>query len=176
MNQISMFDTEVKESSLSEQFYHFVAKILEDSGRTDIKIKLKNLKSYDAIDFVGLGDATPEIHVKFGKKSSYFSVKLRYRRFLEEHGITYKIDSTKLWLNISIEMPSDALKFSEIFQLIYDDYFTRTSPDSFDCCSLYMQCSDAKQCIHTLPEVKNFCKYRAKLANGIIFHGKNRNV
>lgn len=50
-------------------------------------------------------------------------------------------------------------------------------PDhTFDCCDLYMQCSDEKHCTCTDYLYSKCCTYKNKLENGIIFFGKNRNV
>ena len=49
-------------------------------------------------------------------------------------------------------------------------------PKEFDCCSRYMQCSDAKVCIHPDPKLSMLCGYRKILQSGRIFYGKNRNI
>lgn len=46
----------------------------------------------------------------------------------------------------------------------------------FGCCDLYVQCSDAKKCIHKDQSYARNCWYRANLENGRIFYGVNRNV
>lgn len=49
-------------------------------------------------------------------------------------------------------------------------------PKEFDCCSRYMECSDAKTCIHPDRAIALGCGYRKILHSGRIFYGKNRNV
>lgn len=49
-------------------------------------------------------------------------------------------------------------------------------PKDFSCCHLYMQCSDAKHCIHQNKRLALGCFYRKQLARGKIFYGKNRNI
>lgn len=49
-------------------------------------------------------------------------------------------------------------------------------PKEFDCCSRYMQCSDATVCIHPDPKLSMLCGYRRILKSGRIFYGKNRNI
>lgn len=44
----------------------------------------------------------------------------------------------------------------------------------FDCCSRYMECSDAKHCVHPDPDFAISCGYRRMLNRGIIFYGTNR--
>ena len=47
---------------------------------------------------------------------------------------------------------------------------------SFGCCDKYVQCSDAKKCLHTNPFYYRSCQYRQNLLAGKIFYGKNKNV
>lgn len=46
----------------------------------------------------------------------------------------------------------------------------------FDCCGRYLECSDAKVCTQPDKARAFGCSYRLKLADGIIFFGKNRNI
>lgn len=49
-------------------------------------------------------------------------------------------------------------------------------PKDFDCCSRYMECSNAKECVHPDPDTAFLCGYRRVLRDGKIFYGANRNV
>ena len=49
-------------------------------------------------------------------------------------------------------------------------------PKEWDCCSRYLECSDAKACIHPDKAFALGCGYRKVLNSGRIFYGKNRNV
>lgn len=49
-------------------------------------------------------------------------------------------------------------------------------PKGWDCCSRYMECSDAKRCVHPDPTFALSCGYRKILASGKIYYGTNRNV
>lgn len=49
-------------------------------------------------------------------------------------------------------------------------------PKEWDCCSRYMECSNAKKCVHPDPAFAFGCGYRKILASGQIFYGKNRNI
>lgn len=50
------------------------------------------------------------------------------------------------------------------------------TPKEWDCCSRYLDCSDAKGCVHPDKKVALLCGYRQVLNSGRIFYGKNRNV
>lgn len=60
--------------------------------------------------------------------------------------------------------------FSEEIALLVERYHT------FDCCSRYVACSDAKRCIHPQPEQALGCYYAKNLRKGRIFYGMNKNI
>ncbi len=47
---------------------------------------------------------------------------------------------------------------------------------TFDCCSRYEACSDAKRCLHPSPAEGLGCTYGKRLREGQIFYGKNKNI
>lgn len=47
---------------------------------------------------------------------------------------------------------------------------------SFGCCSSFVECSDAKKCIHENKLYAKACMYRQNLEANRIFYGKNKNV
>ena len=49
-------------------------------------------------------------------------------------------------------------------------------PKEWDCCSRYMECSDAKMCTHPDKTFALACGYRKILNSGRIFYGENRNI
>ena len=46
----------------------------------------------------------------------------------------------------------------------------------FGCCSSFIQCSDAKKCVHENKLYGKACMYRSHLDAGEIFYGKNKNI
>lgn len=48
-------------------------------------------------------------------------------------------------------------------------------PKTYDCCSAYMTCSNARRCVNSSESALG-CGYRRVLSSGRIFYGKNRNV
>ena len=48
--------------------------------------------------------------------------------------------------------------------------------DTFGCCSLYNECSDAKRCLHENKLYAKGCYYRKNLKLGQIFYGGNQNA
>lgn len=50
-----------------------------------------------------------------------------------------------------------------------------TPPKSFACCSRFLECSNAKKCIHPNQIHSKECYYRRNLEKGLIFYGENQN-
>lgn len=59
----------------------------------------------------------------------------------------------------------------EVIKATVDRY-----PSDWNCCSRYMECSDAKHCIHPDRKFALSCGYQKILRSGRIFYGKNRNI
>ena len=55
-----------------------------------------------------------------------------------------------------------------------DNYTSKAS--SFGCCSMFIECSDAKRCIHENKLYSKACAYRKNLEAGRIFYGKNKTI
>ena len=47
---------------------------------------------------------------------------------------------------------------------------------SFGCCSRFIECSNAKRCVHENKIYSMGCKYRMNLDSGKIFYGENKNI
>ncbi len=52
----------------------------------------------------------------------------------------------------------------------------KSKASSFGCCSRFVECSDAKKCVHENKLYSKACSYRTNLELGRIFYGKNRNI
>ena len=62
-----------------------------------------------------------------------------------------------------------------VFGAVLRDAINRT-PKEWDCCSRYLECSDARKCVHPDPSFALACGYRKILASGKIYYGENRNI
>lgn len=49
-------------------------------------------------------------------------------------------------------------------------------PKEYDCCSLYLECSNAKKCIKPDKRAALACGYKKILESGTIYYGKNRTI
>lgn len=51
-----------------------------------------------------------------------------------------------------------------------------TPQHRFGCCNLFIECSNAKKCVHSNPLYSMGCMYRKNLEAGHIFYGVNKNI
>lgn len=77
--------------------------------------------------------------------------------------------------NIAVDSKDLNVFFNYVIKSVLDIYFAEGS-DAFGCCSRYEACSDAKKCLHENKLYARNCIYGARLAEGQIYYGKNRNI
>lgn len=82
--------------------------------------------------------------------------------------ITYLIDlSNENSLEDHIQ-----LIFKGVDKYVYDNYVA----EAFGCCHRFIECSDAKACLHPDELHAKGCMYKTNLDEGRIFYGKNKNI
>lgn len=65
--------------------------------------------------------------------------------------------------------------FSEFLKGVLDQAID-SIPKEFDCCSRYVECSNAQKCTHPSPDFAVTCGYRKILKSGRIYYGDNKNI
>ena len=118
--------------------------------------------------------------VKVEKEVKYISFKEKYRKGFEKYGIlTYEIKSEPDFFRIPLE---EFPKIEELeddpdfIKLISDIFLDALSLEPFGCCHKYVECSDAKKCLHDDLIYATACMYRRNLEKGKIFYGENKNL
>ena len=112
------------------------------------------------------------VFVVRGKRKKDTSFSFRFQKILFSVGA----DTRKLsdGLRITPTALVELFQSTELAQILYETCLS--DADSFSCCSLYEQCSDAKKCIQTDPMFFGRCHYRENLKAGKIFYGKNKTI
>lgn len=110
------------------------------------------------------------------KTISAINIRQSFIKMLDKYNVNYtKSKSDTIYVRINFN--SDVHKFicdnAKLFIDIYDDIFFRNCPDSFSCCSKYIECSNNLSCIQENKELIRLCKYKRNLRNGIVFYGNN---
>lgn len=134
--------------------------------------------------------------VIFQKRKSYYSVLFltgsTIMRIYSKPELSISIPTTLLpdWSNYSFPVLNGEKGFTKISVIpeecpinyiislitsVMQNIIDRL-PKDFDCCSRYLECSNAKKCIHPDKEMRLKCGYRKILRKGTIFYGENRNI
>ncbi|MGX8701556.1 hypothetical protein [Caproiciproducens sp.] len=145
-----------------------------------------NKSNYNSINVISdktpyRDSATGELlfaRLKTSGSSTYVSFNKTYKELFIKKGIavtTIKSDPNFIRINLDIFSPISGYleALPEIFNQIFIDIF---SFPAFGCCSKYVECSDAKRCLHEDIAYATACQYRANLESGRIFYGKNKNI
>lgn len=87
-----------------------------------------------------------------------------------------QVPSDTTFIHVIFE-ENDENIFSYIQQnILYCLRHYESKAKTFGCCSQFIQCSDAKKCVHKNKLYSMACSYRRNLDAGRIFYGKNKNV
>lgn len=109
-----------------------------------------------------------------GIRKRYLSVPTSALRF--SHSFKSLADTNgHKYTKLSLSTFDDVKKHVTLLQEVLKIVIKRSSKE-FDCCYRYLECSDAKQCIHPDPEFALQCGYQFILKEGRVFYGINRNV
>lgn len=79
--------------------------------------------------------------------------------------------------NAIVNFPTGENNFNTFVHDILDYSVNTFEPsDKFGCCSKYIECSNAKKCLHENLFYSKSCFYRKNLESGKIFYGENKNI
>lgn len=107
-----------------------------------------------------------------GKLKKYISIPTSILRRLDNYR---RFAGSDPYTKIFISDFSEAVNYAALAKCATQVVIDRL-PVEFDCCSRYLQCSDAKSCTHPDKEFSLKCGYRKILKSGRIFYGESRNV
>ncbi|WP_418690501.1 exonuclease domain-containing protein [Agathobaculum sp.] len=151
----------------------FLSVIQQADPRYDLrKISLqfrtpKSSQPYYAIECFGQSCMTFK-----GSTQLYLEVSPRIQSLFTDCDIALDDSRPNNWAR----MAARAFSFKKTPQLAIEIYEKFLSINGFDCCSRYLQCSEAGHCTHPDLMTAGQCTYRRKLRSGQIFYGPNRNV
>jgi hypothetical protein len=105
------------------------------------------------------------------KKTEYvLEFQAEYEKFFTEITV-----APRKWVEIRLKELDEIIGLKHNIRKIFEYELKRTHGDPFGCCSRYLQCSDARKCIHEDFLVSLGCHYRINLLENRIFYGKNMN-
>ena len=165
MEQIGLFSN--PQLAAANYLKDAAAMVVEQNQLPVEKLLLCENKDYYSVKFFG-----SVVLCVGGKKKKYISFPsyaLQNAQSLESPA--QKDQYTKIFISDFADAENYKSLAAEAMQGVIDK-----RPAEFDCCSRYMECSDAKVCTNPNIEFSLKCSYRKILKSGRIFYGKNRNV
>lgn len=175
-NQTSLFPKTDKELGIEreEAFFKQAFPALREAAKSrnanpeDITYEI--LSSYSSLKF----RSSLICRLKLRGKKWYISIPDRLQEVIPEDAETTKTASERQFFRIAFDSLSESsvLSLMERAMLLAIELI----PKEFDCCSRYMECSNAKVCVHPDPAFSMLCGYRKILKSGRIFYGENRNT
>ena len=138
---------------------------------TDLIILSKTKKKGDYTVKV---DKTVLCKIICQNNQNYIRISKQYAKFLKDFPGNYTIAKDDNYL-LPVTQTESLDHILRVLSNIFDDI---TLPDvaHFGCCSRYVACSDAKQCVHPDKNTAKACGYKKNLDLGKIFYGKNKNI
>jgi len=113
-----------------------------------------------------------------GRKVSHVELDAGYIKepaeIASQHAMSEAESGSKLRLYLNEDFNHAA--FSAVVDKICADCKENAPVNLFGCCSLYVECSDEKECIRWRDEEYLGCAYRRNLEAGRIFYGRNATI
>ena len=135
-------------------------------------------------------DAFTKNPVKDGYSYSFYGVKAFELNILDNDKVKMKLPDDIMgvlypskknlkegqFYAISDLSSAEMLQLVDLLKRRKNVTFRNIITETFACCNSFVQCSDAKACLHAKDRNYNGCYYRKNLESGRIFYGKNRNI
>lgn len=113
--------------------------------------------------------------LKMRGKIHYISIPTLFLDLISPDAPQKAVSAEPKYRRVIIDEKHPASSYAEMLIAIAGETVNRY-PKEWDCCSLYLQCSDARKCVQSDKLFSLGCGYRKILSSGRIFYGKNRNV
>ena len=146
------------------------AKIAEYGGPLDL-LEINPAKEYTTVKYGSL----TAFRLRLRGKTQRLSVPRSLERLIPEDLKQAQGKSDPLYCQITVDLENYLSTYAPFLVSLVAESVNR-QPTEWDCCSRYMECSDAKVCVHPDKRFAFQCGYRKILSSGRIFYGKNRNI
>ena len=108
-------------------------------------------------------------------RQHYIMLPLIFSDLIPAEYPTKQVKSDEKYKRILIDHEHSVESYTDFLLQITGEAMNRY-PQEWSCCSRYMECSDAKSCIHPDKAFALGCGYRRVLNSGRVFYGVNRNI
>ncbi len=120
------------------------------------------------------------IRLKTTGEFRYIGFKKKYLHWFIKHEIPYtEIKSDEGFFRVLLEDFPKVMQYretGELIDLVTEMFLDAVNFEHFGCCHKYVDCSNAKKCLHEDFLYSTACLYRKNLEKDIIFYGVNKNL
>lgn len=160
-----------KELAAYNSILPYLRAAAEEIGASVAGVNIIHNKEYSSVRYSSI----LAFRLRLRKNSRYIEVPLGSQSVVQ--GIAPPDKQKKVTGNFwRVTLDNEPIgEHADVLASVLKDAINRL-PKEWDCCSRYMECSNAKRCIHPDPELALKCGYRRILASGKIYYGENRNI
>lgn len=160
-----------REKEFLDRFESDLRAAVQDMGGDSQLIRITVTNSYTAVMF---GNLTA-FRLRIRGKLHYISIPLILADLIPNDVPSKKPSKDEKYFRVFITDKHPLDSYTNFLRNVIGETVNRY-PKEWDCCSRYLDCSDAKTCIHPDKAFALSCGYRKILSSGRIFYGKNRNI
>lgn len=172
-DQITMSGFEApheKERGVYKEILPQLEAAAREMGAEPGKIKLRPTKAYSSICY----DTLLAFRLRIRGSSRYIEVPIASKHCVADIVPPNQQKAAGNFWRVALDDSSVKLHAAALANVLKDAI--NRFPKEWDCCSRYLECSNAKRCVHPDPTLSLVCGYRKILASGKIYYGENRNV
>lgn len=162
---------EIKEGTYLEMIWPQLTDVLSDMGLDPEILTKQKTKSYTVVKLKKMTVCRLRLH---GKQSS-ISIPTSLKDLIPDGVEQKEVKTEEKYIRVSVDNLHPLESYTSLLEKLVRESVNRY-PKEWDCCSRYMECSDAKRCVHPDKGFALECGYRRILNSGRIFYGENRNV
>lgn len=144
---------------------------VESMGGDSQLMKISATSSYTAVLF---GNLTA-FRLRIRGKQRYISIPLTLADLIPNDAPTRNSSADGKYRRVLITDQHPLNSYTDFLINVVGETVNRY-PKEWDCCSRYLECSNAKTCVHPDKAFALGCGYRKILSAGRIFYGENRNI
>lgn len=144
---------------------------ITEHGGEGQKLVYSSTSGYTVVSFSKLTC----FRLKLRGKQCYISIPLVFADLILSSFPQKRLQSDPKYVRILVDEKHTVDTYTDFLVQIAGETINRY-PKGWDCCSRYLECSNAKTCIHPDKTFALECGYRKVLNSGRIFYGENRNI
>ena len=172
MEQTSLDKVVSEERGAYELLYPRLSDIIFDAPIESGILVFEEQSNYSSVYFLDSNELFFKIRLR--KKSRYFVISEEFEDTLPADAAVSRSKSDEGRIRVALQDYVDVLKYVDTFRTVLNRLCRRNR--EIGCCGRYLECSDAKRCIHPNPKIALSCWYQQNLRDGKIFYGKNKNI